>query len=148
MRIFLILAGLLVLALVASAVWFRLAPMPAERWHVDPAQAVPPSTPNYALRAGDEAPRIPRDPEAVATRLAAVAEADGARLIAGDLAGEGHATYVVRSRIMGFPDAVSIRLHPEGEGTRIDIFSRSRFGQSDLGVNAARVTRWIDAATP
>jgi hypothetical protein len=148
MRILLFLLGLLVLATLAGAIWFRLAPMPAERWHVDPAEAAPPATPNFALRAGDDAPRIPRDAETVATRLAAVAEADGARLIAGDLAGEGHATYVVRSRIMGFPDAVSIRLHPEGEGTRVDIFSRSRFGQSDLGVNAARVARWIDAATP
>ena len=147
MRILLLLFTAFVFAFAAGAIWFRLAPMPPGRWHVDPATATPPASPNYELRAGDDAPRIPRDVETVAARLAAVAEADGGRLIAGDLA-EGHATYVVRSRIMGFPDAVSIRLHAEGEATRVDIFSRSRFGYSDLGVNAARVARWIDAATP
>jgi uncharacterized protein (DUF1499 family) len=147
MRIALVLLAVLALAVVAGAIWFRLAPMPPERWHVDPATATPPGTPNYVLRVGEDAPRIPRDPATVAARLAAVAEADGATLIAGDPA-EGHATWVVRTRIMGFPDAVSIRLHPEGEGTRVDVFSRSRFGQSDMGVNAARVARWIDAATP
>jgi hypothetical protein len=147
MRILLLLAAILVAAIVAGAVWFRLAPMPAETWHVDPAEADPPRTPNFELRAGEAAPRIPRDMATLAARLDAVAEADGGRLIAGDLA-QGHATYVVRSRIMGFPDAVSIRLHPEGEATRVEIFSRSRFGHSDMGVNAARVARWIDAATP
>jgi hypothetical protein len=147
MRILLLLFTLLVFAVVAGAIWFRLAPMPPGLWHVDPAAVTPPRTPNFELRAGADAPRIPRDMASVAARLAAVAEADGGRLIAGDLA-DGHATYVVRSRLMGFPDAVSIRLHPDGEATRVDIFSRSRFGQSDLGVNAARVARWIDAATP
>jgi uncharacterized protein (DUF1499 family) len=52
-------------------------------------------------------------------------------------------TYVVRSRIMGFPDAVSIRLVPLADGTRVEVFSRSRYGYSDMGVNAARVARWI-----
>jgi uncharacterized protein (DUF1499 family) len=47
---------------------------------------------------------------------------------------------------LGFPDAMSIRLHAEGDMTRVEIFSRSRFGYSDMGVNAARVARWIDAA--
>lgn len=147
MRLLLLLLAALGLALLGAAVWFRLAPMPPQVWHVDPAGVTPPGTPNFELRAGDGAPRIPRDMATVAARLAAVAEDDGGRLIAGDLA-LGHATYVVRSRLMGFPDAVSIRLHPEGEATRVEIFSRSRFGHSDLGVNAARVARWIDATTP
>ena len=46
---------------------------------------------------------------------------------------------------MGFPDAISIRLMPEGAGTKLEIFSRSRYGYSDLGVNAARVAAWIAA---
>jgi hypothetical protein len=147
MRILLAILAVVVLAVLGGAIYFRLAPMPPEVWHVDPATVEPPSTPNYALRRGEDAARIERPPEAVAARLDAVVRDEGAKLIAGDLT-DGHATYVVRSRIMGFPDAISIRLHPEGEGTRIDIFSRSRFGQSDLGVNEARVARWIEAATP
>jgi hypothetical protein len=147
MRILIAIVAVVVLAVLGGAIYFRLVPMPPEVWHVDPGTVDPPATPNYALRSGADAPVIPRPPEAVAARLDAVARSDGATRIAGDLA-EGHATYVVRSRIMGFPDAVSIRLEPAGEGTRVDIFSRSRFGQSDLGVNEARVDRWIAAATP
>ncbi|MCU4655150.1 DUF1499 domain-containing protein [Roseibacterium sp. SDUM158016] len=146
MRILFVLLVLVAMAGLGAAVFFRLAPMPAEVWHVDPATAQPPESPNYELRQGAEAPVLEGDPASVATALDAAARAEGARPIAGDLA-DGFATYVVRTRIMGFPDAVSIRLSPEGEGTRVEIFSRSRFGYSDMGVNAARVARWIDAAS-
>jgi uncharacterized protein (DUF1499 family) len=81
----------------------------------------------------------------MAARIDAIATAEGAEMIAGDLA-EGHMTYVARSRLMGFPDAISVRLVPVGEGTRVEVYSRSRFGYSDMGVNAARVERWIAAA--
>jgi uncharacterized protein (DUF1499 family) len=53
-------------------------------------------------------------------------------------------TYVVRSRVMGFPDYASVRVTGLDEGTStLAIFSRSRFGSSDLGVNKARVTNWL-----
>lgn len=137
--------GLVVLAvLVASALWFRLVPMPAEQWHVDPASVSPPSSPNFALRVGADAPVFAQGPDVIAARLADVARAAGATPIAGTPA-EGHVSYVVRSALMGFPDAISIRLLPEGQGTRVEIFSRSRYGYSDLGVNAARVAAWIAA---
>lgn len=141
MRILLILAALILVLILAGAIYFRQTPMPPETWHVDPAEVTPPGTPNYALLVGDEAPRHAGTLAETAEVLQRAAEQDGATRIAGDLA-QGHATYVVRSRLMGFPDAVSIRLVPEGEATRVEIFSRSRFGQSDLGVNAARVARW------
>lgn len=147
MRIVIVILALLVAAFVGAAVYFRFAPMPPEVWHVDPAEAEMPASPNAERRVGDDAPRIPGTLPEVAVRLAAVAGADGARLIAGDLS-EGFATYVARSRIMGYPDAISVRLHDEGDVTRVDVFSRARFGYSDMGVNAARVARWIDAATP
>jgi len=83
----------------------------------------------------------------VAARLDAVAVAEGAQAIAGSAA-EGFVTYVVRSTLMGYPDAISVRLTAEGDATRLEIFSRSRFGYSDMGVNAARADRWIAAATP
>ncbi len=145
MRMILILLGGVLVAVFAVAVWMRMAPMPAETWHVDPAMAVPPGSANYVLLAGGDAPRFQGALTDIALRLDAAAKADGAERIAGDVA-EGFVTYVVRSRIMGYPDAVSIRLHPEGDMTRIDIFSRSRFGTSDLGVNEGRVARWIAVA--
>lgn len=145
MRTLFILAVILVAAVIGAAVYFRTVPMPAEVWHVDPGIVTPPDSPNFELLAGDGAPVFDATPDVVAARIDAIATADGADLIGGSLA-EGEMTYVARSRIMGFPDAISIRLVPVDGGTRMDIFSRSRFGYSDMGVNAARVARWIEAA--
>jgi hypothetical protein len=145
MRILTILIALVLLAVIGAAIWFRMVPMPAETWHVDPAAVTPPGSPNFELRTGADAPRLSGSVGEVALRIDAAAKADGAQLIAGD-PGEGFVTYVVRSRLMGYPDAISVRLHPEGDETRVEIFSRARFGYSDMGVNAARVARWIDAA--
>jgi uncharacterized protein (DUF1499 family) len=141
----LILVALVAVAVIGAAVYFRTAAMPPEVWHVDPAAVTPPASPNFELRTGDRAPVFDAGPDVMAARIDAIATAEGAEMIAGDLA-EGHMTYVARTRIMGFPDAVSIRLVPVASGTRVEIFSRSRFGYSDMGVNAARVERWIAAA--
>ena len=45
---------------------------------------------------------------------------------------------------MGFREDVSIRVTPDGEGSRVDIRSASRYFESDLGSNAARITKLID----
>jgi len=46
---------------------------------------------------------------------------------------------------MRFTDDVSIRVSPDGKGSRIDVRSLSRQGRGDFGVNAARVTAYLDA---
>jgi uncharacterized protein (DUF1499 family) len=52
---------------------------------------------------------------------------------------------VARTPIMGFREDVSIRVTPDGEDdSRVDIRSSSRYFESDLGSNAARVTKLID----
>jgi uncharacterized protein (DUF1499 family) len=48
-------------------------------------------------------------------------------------------TYVTRSRVMGFPDYTTVRQ----AGDMVEIYGRLRFGKSDLGVNAARIDRWL-----
>ena len=145
MRTVMILIVLILAAVIGAGVYFRDVAMPATVWHLEPADVTPPTSPNFELLVGAEAPVIGADAAVVAARLDAVAQAEGARLLAGAPA-DGHMTYVVRSRIMGFPDAVSIRLVPLADGTRVEVFSRSRYGYSDMGVNAARVARWIAAA--
>lgn len=46
----------------------------------------------------------------------------------------------------GFEDDISIRLRPaQGDGTRVDVRSISRVGLSDIGANAARVKKFLDA---
>ena len=144
MRILLILGVRTLAGVIGAAVYFRNVSMPAEVWHVDPARVTPPASPNFARLTGAEAPVFDMAPEALGLRIEAIATAEGAERIAGDPA-SGQMTYVVRSRLMGFPDAISIRLVPLDQGTRMEIFSRSRFGYSDMGVNGARVARWIAA---
>lgn len=53
--------------------------------------------------------------------------------------------YIQRSRLMRFPDTVVVRYFdlPGGRST-IALYSRSQLGTSDLGVNRARVERWLD----
>ena len=128
-----------------AAVAFRVMPVDAARYHIRPALAVPLSTSNFVLMVGDEALVLPRNLADVAADVALKAASDGAVLLAGQPE-DGFVTYVYRSRLMGFPDALSLTLDPTDEGgTRVQIFSRSRFGYSDSGVNAARVADWVAA---
>jgi uncharacterized protein (DUF1499 family) len=45
----------------------------------------------------------------------------------------------------GFVDDIVVRVTPDGDGSRIDIRSHSRQGRGDLGVNAARIRKYIAA---
>lgn len=52
--------------------------------------------------------------------------------------------YIQRSALMQFPDTIVVRYieQPEGHST-LAIYSRSQLGESDLGVNLARLERWL-----
>lgn len=56
----------------------------------------------------------------------------------------GRIEAVARTPIMGFREDISIRVLPDGDDSRVDIRSASRYFESDLGSNAARVTKFID----
>ncbi len=56
----------------------------------------------------------------------------------------GRIEAVARTPIMGFREDVSIRVTPDGDGSRVDIRSASRYFESDLGSNAARISKLID----
>ena len=56
----------------------------------------------------------------------------------------GRIEAVARTPIMGFREDVSIRVVADGEDSRVDIRSSSRYFESDLGSNAARVAKFID----
>src|SRR3954451_865739 len=56
----------------------------------------------------------------------------------------GRIEAVARTPIMGFREDVSIRITPDGDGSRVDIRSASRYFESDLGSNAARISKLID----
>jgi len=49
------------------------------------------------------------------------------------------------TRLMRYPDTIDVEAFPVGEGAALAIYSRSLIGRSDLGVNRARVARWLAA---
>ncbi|MBV8189303.1 MAG: DUF1499 domain-containing protein [Alphaproteobacteria bacterium] len=57
--------------------------------------------------------------------------------------GEGRLEAVATSPWFGFNDDIVVRIKPDGSGTRIDIRSKSRVGESDLGVNAKRIREFV-----
>ena len=51
---------------------------------------------------------------------------------------------VQRSRIFRFPDTITVQVFPLADGgATLAMYSRSNYGRSDLGVNKARVQRWL-----
>jgi uncharacterized protein (DUF1499 family) len=57
---------------------------------------------------------------------------------------DGRIEAIAQTPIMGFREDVTIRIKPDGEGSRVDIRSSSRYFESDLGSNAARVAKLIE----
>ena len=135
---------LLAAVILGGLAFIRFAPSDVADWHVDPLTVAKPKSANHWLiRDGGDAPAVmlPDAPDQVAARLDAIARATpGTEL----LAGEGfRKTWITRSKWMGFPDYTSVRLEPEGQGTRLTLFARARFGESDLGVNRKRAESWL-----
>ncbi len=62
--------------------------------------------------------------------------------VAVDDAASGRVEAVATTRVFRFEDDVAIRIRPDGDGSRLDLRSRSRFGRGDLGANAARIARF------
>lgn len=56
---------------------------------------------------------------------------------------EGRLEAIATSTWFGFNDDIVVRIKPDGSGSRVDIRSKSRVGESDLGVNAKRIRDFI-----
>jgi uncharacterized protein (DUF1499 family) len=57
---------------------------------------------------------------------------------------DGQIEAVARTAFMGLRDDIVLRVRPNGDGTRIDVRSASRYGRHDLGTNAARIKSLLD----
>ena len=117
---------------------------------IDWTHLVRPSTPNTALAA--PAGSTP-EPDIVTRRYdapPAVLYAAIRRVALAQPRTYPHAVYddrleahfVARSRIMNFPDLIVVHIQPDGG---VVLWSRSVYGSSDLGVNRARLIRWLAA---
>jgi len=56
----------------------------------------------------------------------------------------GHIEATATTFWYGFKDDVAIRVVAHGSGSRVDVRSESRIGQSDVGANARRVRAYLD----
>ncbi len=151
----------LTLCVIGAMVGIRLSGHDVERWHVDPTAAPTPDSSNwFGAGRGFDVPAPVFDVETgiLSSTFDRIALADArTEIIADDRLPTtssggtqtpqmvGHVTFVQRSAVFGFPDYISVRFLPAGDRSQstLSIFSRSRFGQSDFGVNQARVERWL-----
>ncbi len=154
MAIVLVLVPSIIAALaVGGAIGIRRQSDDPVAWHLDPLTAPTPSTPNsYRVAPAGEA--IDRNADAptftvpvaeLAAAFDAVALGDARVEVLAGSAADGFVTYVQRSAFFAFPDYVSVRfIEADGGGSTLAVFSRSRYGKGDLGVNEKRVTKWLD----
>ncbi|WP_152452448.1 MULTISPECIES: DUF1499 domain-containing protein [unclassified Roseivivax] len=123
---------LIILLIIAGLAYIRFAPSDPEVWHVDPQV-----TADQDL-AGGVRRRIPASEGMLADLDRIILSTPRTELLAGSV-DEGRITYVTRSQWMGFPDYTTVQQVED----QIELYARARFGQSDLGVNKARVEGWL-----
>jgi uncharacterized protein (DUF1499 family) len=114
------------------AIGARLAPSDPQEWHRMPEVVTDRDLDGGAMRV------IGAGEDGLARLDQIIRAEDRTEILAGSV-DEGMITYIARSRVFGFPDYVTVRQ----SGKQIEIYSRLRFGKSDLGVNAQRLDRWL-----
>jgi len=144
LRLVLILA---VVVLVAGLGYIRFAPSNPAQWHTDPGPGD--LGPCDRITTTTNAARVAclhaDTPQEVLARLDAIAlQTPRTTRLAGSPEA-GRVTWVTRSALMGFPDYTTAQAEVVDGGTRLDMLARSRFGESDLGVNSRRLLGWISA---
>ena len=122
----------LVLIVVGGLAWVRLAPSDPTVWHVDPKV-----TAEQDL-AGGVRRRIPAKDGTFAALERIILATPRTEVLAGSVE-EGKVTYITRSQWMGFPDYTTVMRND----SVLELHARLRFGQSDMGVNKARVDGWL-----
>lgn len=125
---------ILIVIAVAFVGYVRLTSSPTQRWHVAISAETDNDMEGAAIRV------IPNAPETMKKLEAALGNLPRTTLLAGAMSA-GHATYITRSKWVGFPDYTTI----EESGETIKMFARLRFGRADMGVNAARLRKLISA---
>ncbi|NOR64368.1 MAG: DUF1499 domain-containing protein [Rhodobacteraceae bacterium] len=151
MAIYMVLAILLVI----GAFYVRAVTAshdPAE-WHIDPLVVELPSSPNtyYVAPQSMAEAEVALEAPIYAVPAAIMANAfndyvltQPNTLAISTSADELWTTYVQRTPTLKMPDYITVKfLELEGGRSTLVIYSRSRFGYGDMGVNKARVDLWL-----
>ncbi|MEM8698105.1 MAG: DUF1499 domain-containing protein [Pseudomonadota bacterium] len=150
MRWLAIALGLAVLVSACGMVWINGAKMDAAVWHIDPATVERTGRPNDYLVAPEGVTAAAPDrvadvfeeaPDTLLARFADIAMAEPRVTEIGG--GAVFRTFVQRSKLVGFPDFLTVKSVPVAGGASLVVYSRSQYGYSDLGVNKARVEDWL-----
>jgi uncharacterized protein (DUF1499 family) len=153
-----LLLGLFAAACLILLAWIRLAPDDPSEWHADPLVAPTSGRANawwvMTDGLGVENPdgRAPTYAMSAADLAHSVDDFILSQPSTSILAGSPDllwSTYVQRSRFMRFPDYIIVRTVDLSDGVSgIAVWSRSRYGYSDLGVNRGRVEKLLAALQP
>lgn len=145
-------ALVVMVGLIGTAVFMRTAGDDPSVWHVDPATAERTGRPNDYLVAPDGATEAAADRVMAAKAQpaqdllflfdAVVRPSSQVAVLAGSIE-DGHITYVQRTAVLGFPDYITVKAVERDGGSALIIWSRSRYGYSDMGVNKKRIDTWL-----
>ncbi len=130
---------LIAVLLVGLLLYIRLAPSDVTRWHIAldprPLGMATLSQDRVTAMEGAAYTDIARSPDIFA-QLKSIAAATPRTSVLSEQS--DHITFVTRSKWLGFPDYTTAQMTPAG----LTIYARLRFGRTDMGVNAARLTEW------
>ncbi len=132
---------IIIVVLLLILAYVRFAPINIDALHQDPATLASSGKPNEYRKTSpvfdmttSELTKMFDDFVLSQPRVKRVAGSVGQQMI----------TYVQRTKIIRYPDYITIKVTPAGtEQSQLEIFSRSRFGYSDLGVNKQRIDGWL-----
>ncbi|RBW57693.1 DUF1499 domain-containing protein [Ruegeria sp. A3M17] len=132
-----LIVGVIVASVAVLAAYIRLAPSDPGQWHVTPEVEADRDLEGGVLRV------VETGPEGLARFDAIARVALRTTVLAGSV-DEGMITYITRTKTVGFPDYTTV----QQDGDVLRIYARLRFGESDLGVNKARVDEWLALLKP
>jgi uncharacterized protein (DUF1499 family) len=96
------------------------------------------------LKADEASPTFAVDPSLLRDRWVEMVSAEPRIRQVGAGKDRGHLVFIQHSFLLRFPDIINVEFLPTAKGgSTIALLSRSRYGKSDFGVNAARVGAWV-----
>ncbi len=119
---------------------------------MDPTAIVRPASPNTALAGPQSLKPIPDifvppyhlPPDQLFTLILSVATNQPRTYEAAAYPDRRQAHYVARSEVFNFPDLIMVQVLADGpDKSDLILWSRSVYGESDLGVNRKRLTTWL-----
>jgi hypothetical protein len=137
-------AALAIVAALGMMAYIRLAPSDPADWHID--MAAPGFAPGGDWASFCPAPGsrfAPANPVVTLAELDAVAMASPYTTRLAGSPADGRITWITRSALMAYPDYTTAQILDTPEGPRLCILARQRFGIEDFGVNATRITGWM-----